>query len=236
MEFIYKGSLTDTPVVDAIALVNYHQVPGVMKVTSGEVSRKVYFSEGNIASVASNAEEDRLQDYMRRANLLSGEQYQSALDGIRQSGGKRNFAQVLLEQKILPGREILGSLKLHMEHLLSLIFQTKDGEISFSCGEVESKHLSKVPLQTKNIIYDGVKISLNIVELRERIHSTSRMLRPTPVFAKLEGEFKATPEEQEVLAGLRFEKRVAEAVRDSRMGTLETLQFLCFLLNCRAVE
>lgn len=235
-QFVYKGSVQDLLILEGFATINYHGVPGVFQVASDDCIRRVYFQDGDIISAFSNRKEDRLGEFLLSRDRLTEEQLDEIVEAMENSDGKRKIGQILVERNYMKPRELYGEVIKQAENIVLSLFRIRDGKTKFTCGPLQERGVSKIPLNTKLLLYTGVKECLNEVEIKEVIHSITRVLKPTPGLSATSSALAGMADEIHVLGTIDGDKNIAEVVRDSKMNTFDTLKFITFLLLTRAVE
>lgn len=233
---VYKGSLNDEIAIQAFATINYHAVPGVYQVASGDTHRRVYFEDGNAVSVYSNSPEDRLGERLKARGKVTSEQLEEVQEEIEASSGTKRLGQILIERGYLKPKQIVEELRSQAEHILMSIFNLREGKVMFTCESIEGKNISRLPLNTRLLLYRGVQDCLHEIELKEIIHSTSRVLHPTPTLTDIVGEMSSIEHAQTVISVIDGKRNIAEIVGASPMNTFETLKLISYLLIIRAVE
>jgi len=104
------ADLSRALVADEIARVRNERWSGVLALSQGEVSKGLYFLEGEIVFAASTVEEDRLGACLFRAGRLSESQFRTAMREVEASGYPLGY--VLVESRILTPQELSGALDL----------------------------------------------------------------------------------------------------------------------------
>ncbi len=125
-----QGTVADLSralVADEIARVRNERWSGVLALSQGEVSKGLYFLEGEIAFAASTVEEDRLGACLFRAGRLSESQFRTAMREVEASGFPLGY--VLVESRILSPQELAGALAAQVERIVLSVLRWTSGTL-----------------------------------------------------------------------------------------------------------
>ena len=121
------ADLSRALVADEIARVRNERWSGVLALSQGEVSKGLYFLEGEIAFAASTVEEDRLGACLFRAGRLTESQFRTAMREVEASGYPLGY--VLVESRILSPQELAGALAAQVERIVLSVLRWTSGTL-----------------------------------------------------------------------------------------------------------
>lgn len=235
-QFIYKGTLRDVSVPDALATINYHQVPGILQFSKSTVVKKVFFINGEVVFAYSNQVEDRLGEILLREGLITGEQHRESVSILEKSGGQKKHGQILVELGFLTPKRLFVEVKRQVEAIIYSLFEWDEGSVQFVCGPYNHSEIIMLNIKTSLLIYQGIKKIFNQNDIKKTLKSIKRPLTPTPRFKELKNNHHLTPYENKILSLIDGEMIIEKVCTQSPIGTLETLKFLCYLIVARYVE
>ena len=189
-EFVYRSELEKTPLPEILATVYRYGVPGVLKTTRGEVSKEIFFLDGDIIFATSNDRRESLGEYLVRSGEITRQQLARSSEELASKPGARH-GEVLVRMGFL-SQAILGkSVRRQVQAIMWSLFNWNEGDVSFRVGKAKEDEIFKIKIPTARAILAGCR----------------RIEDPKVVTARLGGRgsvFKRLPKPPH-LAKFRFE-------------------------------
>jgi len=183
---------------------------GVVAVSSGEVTKGLYFRRGRFVFAASTVEEDKLGEFLVRTGRISREQFAAALEAA-QAPGKR-LGQALVEIGAVNDLD-LEDLVAEQLHVIALsTFRWSVGTALLEAVEEPIPADLALPLSTERLLLEGARTYPDARRLEQALGDPSRRVqraenaRPAFNYRRV-SESRA---EKAVLAALRAPKPIAE--------------------------
>jgi hypothetical protein len=112
-------------VSEEIRRVHRERWSGVLAMTQGEVTKGLYFVEGEIAFAASTVEEDRLGANLFRIGRITEAQFRAALAAAQEPG--RKIGQALIEAGVLTAGELAAAVTGQVERIVLSVLRWTSG-------------------------------------------------------------------------------------------------------------
>lgn len=152
------GSVADVFLPRLVARLHRSGFEGVVKISLGIAVRAIYFRGGEIASAASNDEQDRLQSLLLKEGRLTAPQVEMARS--RQKPGV-SLGKALIEMGFLTPSELLECARRQVRQILATCFEQSEGQFQMEPGPLPPE-VTILGLPTRRLIFDGM------MEVRDR--------------------------------------------------------------------
>jgi hypothetical protein len=192
------ADLSRALVADEIARVRNERWSGVLALSQGEVSKGLYFLEGEIAFAASTVEEDRLGACLFRAGRLSESQFRTAMREVEASGYPLGY--VLVESRILTPQELSGALAAQVERIVLSVLRWTSGTLRRERMDRPIPADQALDLSTNRLLLLGMRLFPDAERLERALGDTARRLRrvsPAPFDYE---QVESSPAERAALA------------------------------------
>jgi hypothetical protein len=183
---------------------------GVVAVSSGEVTKGLYFRRGRFVFAASTVEDDRLGEFLVRTGRISREQFAAALEAARAPG--KRLGQALVEIGAVNDLD-LEDLVAEQLHMIALsTFRWSVGMARLEVVEEPIPADLALPLSTERLLLEGARTYPDPRRLEQALGDPGRRVqraenaRPAFNYRRV-SESRA---EKAVLAALRAPKPIAE--------------------------
>ncbi len=157
-EIPQHGSVADIFLPRLVARLHRSGFEGVIKISLGNAVRAIYFRGGEIASAASNDEQDRLQSLLLKEKRLTEPQVEMARS--RQKPGI-SLGKTLIEMGFLTPSELLECARRQVRQILATCFEQSEGRFQVEPGPLPPE-VTILGLPTRRLIFDG------LMEIRDR--------------------------------------------------------------------
>lgn len=192
------ADLSRALVADEIARVRNERWSGVLALSQGEVSKGLYFLEGEIVFAASTVEEDRLGACLFRAGRLSESQFRTAMREVEASGYPLGY--VLVESRILTPQELSGALAAQVERIVLSVLRWTSGSLRRERMDRPIPADQALDLSTNRLLLLGMRLFPDAERLERALGDTARRLRrvsPAPFDYE---QVESSPAERAALA------------------------------------
>jgi hypothetical protein len=192
------ADLSRVLVADEIASVRNERWSGVLALSQGEVSKGVYFLEGEIVFAASTVEEDRLGACLFRAGRLSESQFRAAMREVEASGYPLGY--VLVESRILSPQELSGALAAQVERIVLSVLRWTSGSLQRKPMDRPIPADQALDLSTNRLLLLGMRLFPDSERLERALGSPARRLRRMTPASFDYDQVETSPAERATLA------------------------------------
>ena len=196
-EFVYRGSLAETPLPEMLATIHRYRVPGVMEVRAGDVTKRVYIVDGDVIFASSSDRSESLGDFLVRSGRISKAQYRVSCDEMTRSPGKRH-GTILVEMGFLKPEELGPAVREQVQEVLWSLFDWEEGAVSFKVGRFRDEEVFKIKIPTPRAIVSGCRRISDGKRVTARLGGRSTVLRRLPFPEHLSG-LRLEPGERQLL-------------------------------------
>jgi hypothetical protein len=192
------ADLSRVLVADEIARVRNERWTGVLALSQGEVSKGLYFLEGDIVFAASTVEEDRLGACLFRVGRLSEKQFRAAMREVESSGFPLGY--VLVESRVLSAAELAGALSAQVERIVLSVLRWTNGRVRRDPMDRPIPADQALELNTNRLLLLGMRLFPDTDRLERALGDPGRRLhRVSPPPFDYE-QVEASPAERAALA------------------------------------
>ena len=192
------ADLSRVLVADEIARVRNERWSGVLALSQGEVSKGLYFLEGDIVFAASTVEEDRLGACLFRAGRLSESQFRAAMREVEASGYPLGY--VLVESRVLSQGELTGGLAAQVDRIVLSVLRWTNGTLRRDAMDRPMPADQALEINTNRLLLLGMRLFPDTERLERALGDPLRRLRrvsPPPFDYE---QVEASPAERAALA------------------------------------
>lgn len=169
------ADLSRALVADEIARVRNERWSGVLALSQGEVSKGLYFLDGEIVFAASTVEEDRLGACLFRAGRLSEAQFRAAMREVEASGFPLGY--VLVESRVLSPQELAGALAAQVERIVLSVLRWTGGTLRRDAMDRPIPADQALDLNTNRLLLLGMRLFPDADRLLRALGDPARRLR-----------------------------------------------------------
>jgi tetratricopeptide (TPR) repeat protein len=202
--------LDETLLTETIRGLHRSGWSGVVAVTSGDVTKGLYFRRGRFVFAASTVEDDRLGEFLVRTGRINREQFEAAL--LAAQGPGRRLGQSLVEMGAVNDLDLEDLVAEQLHRIAVSAFRWTAG--TALTEEVEDPIPADIalPLSTERLLLEGARTYPDPRRLEQALGDPGRRVqraensRPAFNYRRV-SESRA---EKTVLAALRGPKKIAE--------------------------
>jgi hypothetical protein len=167
---------------------------GALRFHSGSATRVVYFRRGDIASAASNAEDDRLHNILIHEGRLSGPQVDMARSRLRPGA---TLGKTLIELGFLTPAELLSGARRQVRQILAACFALNEGVYQVSAGPL-GPEVTNLGLPVRRLIFDALMESGERRTIVGEMGSMESVYGPTAALGEALPALRLDPAAEEV--------------------------------------
>ncbi len=155
-EFVYRGNLAETPLPEMLATIHRHGVPGVMAFTQGDVTKRVFFVDGDVIFATSSDRSESLGDFLVREHRITADQYRASSEEMLRSPGTRH-GSVLVQMGFLTQDELGEAVREQVQTIVWSVFNWQRGSVTFRVGRFRDDEVYKIKIPTPRVILSGCR-------------------------------------------------------------------------------
>lgn len=190
--FEYNGDLAVTPLAEILATIHRYGVPGVVDVTRGMRTRRIFVEDGLVVFAASNEKDMDLASYLLKQGALDAETAREA-EARRARDGLR-MGQVLLQMGVVTPERLNTAIS---GQIRAIVFDTIDwdaGDVHFEIGARRTADFVRVELPILEVLVAGIRRAANVRRFVKRLGSAVTVLEkagdpPPALFSEAERRF-----------------------------------------------
>ncbi len=198
----------------------------------GEI-KKVFFRNGDILFASSNANEDRLGEFLMRTGKLTSAQRDRSSEAVTKSGKK--LGAVLFEMGILTAQDLVAQVKLQVKEIVIKIFSWRNGGYQFDKGPLPVSEIIPIHMSTGDLIIEGLR-TLDWKGVRKSLPSLKTILRTSTDPSLLFQSVQLDQDQRTVFSLIDGSKSIQEICLLSGIGDFNTLKAIYTLLALRMAE
>jgi hypothetical protein len=229
-----SGYLKQCHLSDIFLSLQRSEKTGILELKNGSLCKKVYIKNGNMIFAASNHEEDRLGEFLMKAEKITLDQYYQSIEGMKRKGKRQGT--VLVELGYLKPKDLIWAITHQVEEIILSLFQWEDGEFEFKEGILPSEEVITLKLSTANLIYRGIKRINNVTYIKNACPPMNAILyysaEPIDLFQDITLEEK----DKGVLSLIDGSRKVLDIISLSPLSNLQTMKILYALMSTRIIE
>jgi curved DNA-binding protein CbpA len=229
-----KGSLGHYLLPDVLIGLSRRQLTGILLLSSGQVSKRFYFREGDLVFASSNQPQERLGDILLREGKITQEAYERSVELLKRTG-KRQGA-VLVQLGYLRPQELVQAVKHQVKEIILNAFQLREGLFEFIPGPLPTEEAITLRLPTGRLIYEGMKRLKDTQHLKGLLPPEDSPLSLSPNPLDLFQDIGLAEEEKALLRAIDGRRSLREVLQASGLSEQEALRTLSVLLCCRLVN
>jgi hypothetical protein len=150
----HEGDLGNVEVPRLLSRLHRAGYTGKLTLTTGRVSKSVWFAGGSIVFARSSAGHDRLLDALLRCGMLTRSQYEEGRRLTEAEG--RRAGQVLVEAGFLKQSEMLGALQEHLARIVDSTMPWREGTWLLE-PDVRSAEPIQLTTPTAVLLVEGIR-------------------------------------------------------------------------------
>lgn len=178
-EFVYRGDLDETALPEILATVHRHGVPGVLECRREDVTKRVFFIDGDVIFATSSDRSESLGDFLLSREKITRAQYRISNDEMDRSAGTRH-GTILVQLGFIQPDELGVAVREQVEMILWDLFNWSAGQVSFRVGRFRDDEVYKIKIPTSRAIISGCKHIADGKRVIATLGGRSTVFRPLP--------------------------------------------------------
>jgi hypothetical protein len=149
------GTLKTMALADIFQWVTVGEYTGTLVVSSGDISKSVYFKSGQIISCASNDPKEFLGHFLVSRGMISEADIPAAMEEQDRSG--ELLGRILVEQRAISQQDLDRMLSLKAEEAIYEIVRWPYGDFHFIDNVLPEHELVPVSVDANGLIFEGLR-------------------------------------------------------------------------------
>ncbi len=173
------GSLSEEDVASLLGRLARERFTGRVALRHGklpEVEKTILIEDGRPVFAGSSAPADRMGDQLVREAKITREQLARAREILVASG--RRMGEILVELGFLKRRELLPSVRRHVEDILYSLFAWETGTFSIAAGSGARDEKIRLATPPAALIVEGIRRKHGVERLRALVGSPATTMVP----------------------------------------------------------
>jgi len=200
---------------------------GVLEVSAGAFSKRLFLEEGRVVFASSNDRNDRLGEMLIRRGVLAVPDFFLASRDV--APGKR-FGTILVERGLLSPEQLVWAVKEQVKEIVFSLFPVPEARCAFREGEGPGEEGITLNLRTPELIRQGVLRMDHTVRPLEAFAAQERTFGLVVPLKEVEAAFDLGPAEREAAAALTVPRPLPALFRAAPLPQFAFLKFLWVLL------
>lgn len=161
-----KRNLADTTVPDIVLELYYSRQSGILRLTQGDVTKKLYFKDGSVVFAHSSLAVERLGEILLRLGKITEDEFKVVLREVE--GGKR-LGTALMERGFVNSADVTAGVNYQLQQIIYSVFNWSEGECEFTERDRPVFEDIMVNISTPEVLLDGIRNITNLTVLMKGI-------------------------------------------------------------------
>jgi hypothetical protein len=228
-----RGSLSESSLPELLASISRSKETGILNFHDAGRWKAIYFKEGRIIYAMSNAQDDRLGEFLLKTSKITVRQFLEASKMIQPD---KKLGAVLVEQGIITPDDLFVAIHRHAEAIVYSLFDWTRGEYEFVIKDLTAEGPMVLDLDSENVILEGIRRLKDFTRIYAGIGPLETVLRPADNADSLTHKLNLDEDESQVLSLVNGRLNVEQILAMSYLPNFETLRILFALLSGGVLE
>ena len=224
-----QGSLSERFVADIIRDIQTSGKSGILHLQRDEFPKRLYFLDGAIVFANSDAESDRLGQFLISGGIIDGPSYERAARAMKKTG--QRLGRTLVELGNLADERLDQMINDQIRSIIYSVFSWESGDFKFETIDKPVEDDLSLALSTDEIVLEGVRRMATESTIRHAVGNTDRILHHVEGVAADERNVTLTASEGFVLSRVDGRTSVDDIAVMSPLDDDETLRCIYGLLS-----
>jgi len=230
-----EGTLDATPVPEVLQSFTSGGKSGILHLSRGSITKRVYFKDGAIVFASSDDAEERLGERLVRAGVLKRSELELACRVVASS--HLRLGATLVEMGYLSTEELDRRVKEQITSIIYSLFPWESGAFRAEIRDLPvPPDLERRDLSTALVLMEGVRRIEDFATIRRGLGDLEGPLSYALDARKLDGDLQLTPEEGFVLSRVDGATSPGEIAKLSPLGEERTLRCVYALVAAGILE
>ena len=229
-----KGSLREASLPDVLQLLSMGKKTGCLSVTHRTNFGYIYFDKGKISYASIVNRRDRIGDMLVRAEKITSEQLQAAIDMQSKRRDKR-IGELLVELGYITAEKLHDHVRIQIEEAVYLLFTWHEGTFNFEAEVKPEQQDILVSINPESLLLEGARRVDEWTLIEKKIPSFDMVFDAD--WRKLAAtELPLTTEQQAVLQHIDGKRDVTKLVEASGLVEFDVGKALYGLLTAGLIH
>ena len=228
-----RGSLSESSLPELLASISRSKETGILNFHDAGRWKAIYFKEGRIIYAMSNAQDDRLGEFLLKTAKITVRQFLEASKMIQPD---KKLGAVLVEQGIITPDDLFVAIHRHAEAIVYSLFGWTRGEYEFVIKDLTAEGPMVLDLDSENVILEGIRRLKDFTRIYAGVGSLETVLRPAENADNLTHKLNLDEDESQVLSLVNGRLNIEQILAMSYLPNFETLRILFGLLSGGVLE
>ena len=226
---ILEGEIGAISLADLFSLFNLSKKTGTLHCQLGEVTKQVFWDEGEVVFARSSLPEDSLGWFLMTRGIITEEQYQESSSQVT---AKERHGKVLVRLGHLRPEQLLWGVRNQVRDILYSLFQWESGTFEFKEGSLETREKVTVSTSTTRVVMEGIRRLDEWKRIRDTIPDPTSIPQLT---GKTSGG-SVPPEEKKIIDLIDGSRSFESLSRASYLGSFEAYSVMQNLLAAGKIK
>jgi len=227
------GSLETFNIANLIQFLSSDQKTGVLQISSGGNTAKIFIKSGFIVYATSSQHKFRLGHLLRSEGLLSDEKLQECLQLAEEKN--QQLGRFLVEQGYISRSSLKDFLHLQAEEILYDIFLWEAGDFEYTDTPIDIKETLFIPLNPMGIIMEASRRIDEQSIIKREIPGEQLIFKISQKMGETE-KLKLTKNERRILSLMDGNRTVKQVINDSGYAEPATYKIIYSLKMTGFIE
>jgi hypothetical protein len=232
-ELTIRGSLSESSLPELLASISRSKETGILNFHDAGRWKAIYFKEGRTIYAMSNAQDDRLGEFLLKTGKITVRQFLEASKLIQ---ADKKLGAVLVEQGIITPDDLFVAIHRHAEAIVYSLFGWTRGEYEFVIKDLSAEGPMVLDLDSENVILEGIRRLKDFTRIYAGVGPLEAVLRRFPGADSLMYKLNLDEDESQVLSLVNGRLNVEQILAMSYLPNFETLRILFGLLSAGVLE
>ncbi len=232
-ELSIRGSLSESSLPELLASIARSKETGILNFHDAGRWKAIYFKDGRIIYAMSNAQDDRLGEFLLKTGKITVRQFLEASKLIQPD---KKLGAVLVEQGIITPDDLFVAIHRHAEAIVYSLFDWIRGEYEFVIKDLSAEGPMVLDLDSGNVILEGIRRLKDYTRIYAGVGPLETILRATDHAEGLVHKLNLDEDESQVLSLVNGRLNVEQILAMSYLPNFETLRILFALLAAGVLE
>lgn len=227
------GSLETFNIANLIQFLSSDQKTGVLQISGGGNTAKIFIKSGFIVYATSSQQEFRLGHLLKSEGVLSDEKLQECLQLAEEKN--QQVGRVLVEQGYISRSSLKDFLHLQAEEILYDIFLWEAGDFEYTDTPINIKEKLFIPLNPMGIIMEASRRIDEQSIIKREIPGEQLIFKISQKMGETE-KLKLTKNERRILSLMDGNRTVKQVINDSGYAEPATYKIIYSLKMTGFIE
>jgi tetratricopeptide (TPR) repeat protein len=229
-----KGSLKEASLPDVLQLLALGKKTGCLAIADRQNFGSIYFDEGRICYAALVNRRDRIGDLLRKNQLVTSEQLDSAIR-TQEAHRERRLGDILIEMGAVAKEKLERLLLLQIEEAVYHLFTWTQGSFNFEAGVKPEHQVYTVSINPESLLLEGARRVDELSQIEKKIPSFDLIFAVDPGHP-VGSEVELSAPQQRLLVLMDGSRDVRQVIDECSLIEFDAIQALYGLITAGYVR